>query len=81
MVAWHEVPGNGHARLPSFCPFGTKSLVSFIFGSVPTFGDIGMPVPNDWLHILRRAGVQSLAWIGLLLLIRSALILLHLSAK
>jgi hypothetical protein len=40
-----------------------------------------MPVPNDWLHVLRRAGVQALAWIGLLLLIRFALILLHLSAK
>jgi hypothetical protein len=40
-----------------------------------------MPVPNDWLHVLRRMGVQLLAWVGLLLVIRAALILLHLSGK
>ncbi|HXM02885.1 MAG TPA: hypothetical protein VN939_09805 [Chthoniobacterales bacterium] len=40
-----------------------------------------MPLSNDLLRGLRRAGVQLLAWVGLLLLIRSALIVLHLSAK
>ncbi|HEX6566195.1 MAG TPA: hypothetical protein VF020_18030 [Chthoniobacterales bacterium] len=40
-----------------------------------------MPLPNDWLHVLRRVGVQLLAWVGLLLVIRCALILLHLSGK
>ncbi|HEY4815492.1 MAG TPA: hypothetical protein VIH58_12475 [Chthoniobacterales bacterium] len=40
-----------------------------------------MPLSDDLLRGFRRAGVQLLAWIGLLLLIRSALIVLHLSAK
>jgi hypothetical protein len=60
-------------------PRRDKNARSSIFD--PILSAESMPVPNDWLHILRRAGVQALAWIGLLLLIRSALILLHLSAK
>jgi hypothetical protein len=63
-------------------PDGTKTRAHLYFTSPrPILSAESMPVPNDWLHILRRAGVQALAWIGLLLLIRSALILLHLSAK
>ena len=78
MVARHDMPG----KVASFYRFGTKTwpdLYSSTRIQCPRY--FGMPLPNDGLRILRRAGVQLLAWIGLLLLVRSVLIVLHLSAK
>jgi|GEM_PF-5114706 len=40
-----------------------------------------MALSKDLLRALRRAGLQLLAWIGLLLVIRAALIILHVSAR
>jgi len=40
-----------------------------------------MPDQANWLRLLRQAGVQVLAWIGLLLLIRSVILLLQVSGK
>jgi hypothetical protein len=67
----------------SCSPFGTNILSQPILEphrpASPT--TTVMPDQDNWLRILRRAGVQLLAWIGLLLLIRSAFILLQLSGK
>jgi hypothetical protein len=40
-----------------------------------------MPDRDNWLRYLRQAGVQVLAWIGLLLLIRSVILLLQVPGK
>jgi hypothetical protein len=40
-----------------------------------------MPNQTNWLRLLRQVGVQILAWIGLLLLIRSVIIILQISGK
>src|SRR5580704_6645030 len=40
-----------------------------------------MPDQPNWLRLLRQAGVQVLAWIGLMLLIRSVVVLLQVSGK
>jgi hypothetical protein len=40
-----------------------------------------MPEQANWVRLLSQAGVQVLAWIGLLLLIRSVILLLQVSGK
>jgi hypothetical protein len=40
-----------------------------------------MPDQANWLRLLRQVGVQLLAWIGLLLLIRSVILLLQVPGK
>jgi hypothetical protein len=89
-------PESFRGWLQSFGPYGTNGLISLwdtnphspqtnipsqsiLEAYVPT--TTRMPDQANWLRLLRQAGVEVLAWIGLLLLIRSVILLLQVSGK